>query len=335
MLNEDCRGLTLFSFLIKPVQRICKYPLLLKDLLNHTKEDHPDYDNLVQALPKINTVVEYVNERKRLAENLQKIMDVQNQIESTEELNLVEPTRRFVREGTLKVIENGRTRERNTYVFNDLVVLTKGKKNLMGNKDLKDHFKAQFRLNDIQIVDVADTDERKNACEVRPKNGSNKTFSFTFVFPTPNEKAEWVKEIKRLVREFQKKEAQARKEALEKGEPVPAIYATEAELESAEEKKKGSFKIPKKGSQRSSLNLKTPPKNIPYQKPDPPGAQRGITGRPAVNPPPSKTSSSPLFKKLLSRDSLTSGNGKTSSSKDLSKKLAKTIQKSQSSSGSS
>ena len=30
MLNPECRGLTLFSFLIKPIQRICKYPLLLR-----------------------------------------------------------------------------------------------------------------------------------------------------------------------------------------------------------------------------------------------------------------------------------------------------------------
>ena len=84
MLEEECRGLTLFSFLIKPIQRICKYPLLLRDLLKHTDNSHQDYNNLVQALQKIEEVVAYVNDRKRLAENLQKILDVQNQIESNE-----------------------------------------------------------------------------------------------------------------------------------------------------------------------------------------------------------------------------------------------------------
>ena len=107
MEQEHCRGLTLFSFLIKPIQRICKYPLLLRvsscvihdfppikihtyyyyflqDLIKDTPEDHPDYQTLQSAFSQIEEVVEYVNERKRLAENLQKILAIQELIEGGE-----------------------------------------------------------------------------------------------------------------------------------------------------------------------------------------------------------------------------------------------------------
>ena len=60
----------------------------------------------------------------------------------------------------------------------------------------------------------------QNACEVLPKDPMQK-YSFVFVFPSAQEKRDWVKEIKLLVREFQKKEAQARREALaRKGMPA-------------------------------------------------------------------------------------------------------------------
>lgn len=52
--------------------------------MRNTPEDHPDHENLETALSKIEEVVTYVNERKRLAENLQKILDIGKQIESNE-----------------------------------------------------------------------------------------------------------------------------------------------------------------------------------------------------------------------------------------------------------
>jgi len=202
MQNPECRGLTLFSFLIKPIQRICKYPLLLKDLLRNTPEDHPDHENLVNALSKIEEVVVYVNERKRLAENLQKILDVSQQIESKESLNLVSPSRRFVREGTFHVMEKGKPRERTVYLFNDLLVITKPAKHTSG----KDHFKYQLSLNDAKIIDVADTDGIQNACEIRPKECEDNKQANVIVFGTPDEKKLWVREIKALVKEFQRKQ---------------------------------------------------------------------------------------------------------------------------------
>jgi hypothetical protein len=41
------KGLSLGDFIIKPVQRLCKYPLLLRELINCTDPHSPDHRNLV------------------------------------------------------------------------------------------------------------------------------------------------------------------------------------------------------------------------------------------------------------------------------------------------
>lgn len=207
---EACRGLSLLSFLIKPVQRICKYPLLLRDLIKNTRKSNPDYQSLSSAFSKIEQVVDYVNEKKRHNENLQKCFLVQEHIEGGEKLNLVEPSRFFIKEGMYHVTTKGRARERRAYFFNDMMVITKPRKSLMG-QDAKDHFKGQFLFNAIRIIDHGDTQELKNACEISNKSGSAQAFSFIFVFPTAELKRDWVKDLKQTVKKYQEKEALEKK----------------------------------------------------------------------------------------------------------------------------
>jgi hypothetical protein len=56
MQHPKMRGLKLFAFLIKPCQRLLKYPLLLRELVKCTSEDHPDRERLVLALKKFEEV---------------------------------------------------------------------------------------------------------------------------------------------------------------------------------------------------------------------------------------------------------------------------------------
>lgn len=61
--EEDVfRGLNIEAFLIKPVQRLPKYVLLLKDLIKHTWADHPDYDNLKSSLKKFSVVNKQIDQ---------------------------------------------------------------------------------------------------------------------------------------------------------------------------------------------------------------------------------------------------------------------------------
>ncbi|THC94892.1 hypothetical protein EYZ11_005614 [Aspergillus tanneri] len=56
------------SLLVKPVQRILKYPLLLTELLDSTPSDHPDRASLVSALEEVTNISIRINEMKKRAD---------------------------------------------------------------------------------------------------------------------------------------------------------------------------------------------------------------------------------------------------------------------------
>ncbi|CAG8803763.1 12034_t:CDS:2, partial [Racocetra fulgida] len=77
-LQSQCDGRTtcwdITSLLIKPVQRVLKYPLLLQQILSLTKPSHPDYEQLKYSLSEITKVAERINEIKRRKDIVEKIV---------------------------------------------------------------------------------------------------------------------------------------------------------------------------------------------------------------------------------------------------------------------
>ena len=70
------------SYLIRPVQRICKYPLLLERLYKQDKKDgHPYAEELLEGLEAIKRVVERTNETKRKDENIKKVNELKLSVE--------------------------------------------------------------------------------------------------------------------------------------------------------------------------------------------------------------------------------------------------------------
>ncbi len=70
---RDIEGkLSLDDLLIKPVQRIPRYALFIKDLLKHTSASHPDHSPLLQALGELTTLAERVNESQRESHRLER-----------------------------------------------------------------------------------------------------------------------------------------------------------------------------------------------------------------------------------------------------------------------
>lgn len=91
---------TVGSMLIKPVQRLCKYPLLFRELCKEVPESHPARPELVQAAAAVQDVAKQVNERVREAERRADMMAL---AEAVREPELVTPSRALVHEAEVSV----------------------------------------------------------------------------------------------------------------------------------------------------------------------------------------------------------------------------------------
>uniref|UniRef100_A0A673HY07 T-lymphoma invasion and metastasis-inducing protein 2-like n=1 Tax=Sinocyclocheilus rhinocerous TaxID=307959 RepID=A0A673HY07_9TELE len=66
---------TLESYLIKPVQRVLKYPLLLRELVSLTDTDSEEHYHLTEALKEMAKVASHINEMQKLYEDYGAVFD--------------------------------------------------------------------------------------------------------------------------------------------------------------------------------------------------------------------------------------------------------------------
>jgi hypothetical protein len=83
MKDPAAKHLDLAGFLIKPTQRITKYPLLVRDILKYTELDHPDYSKLQQADARLRGVLDEVNEKTKIQESVDLFSSVQSRLRWT------------------------------------------------------------------------------------------------------------------------------------------------------------------------------------------------------------------------------------------------------------
>jgi len=126
--NSECRGLSLESFLIKPVQRICKYPLMIRELLKYTSKDAKDYPVLENSLTVIENVIAYVNEGTKALEEKERLTALQSRIECETydiKLKLSLADKHMIKEGNIQRLINNKPKDRHIFLFNDLILICK------------------------------------------------------------------------------------------------------------------------------------------------------------------------------------------------------------------
>ncbi|KAI1890349.1 hypothetical protein AGOR_G00152820 [Albula goreensis] len=115
------RKLDLWNFLDIPRSRLVKYPLLLREILKHTPNDHPDRQNLDEATDMIQGIVAEINvqtgesECRYYKERLLYLEESQRDL-------LIDSSRVLTCHGELK---NNRGAKLHVFLFQDVLVITR------------------------------------------------------------------------------------------------------------------------------------------------------------------------------------------------------------------
>ncbi|GLD69662.1 intersectin-1 [Lates japonicus] len=129
-MDPRCKGMPLSSFLLKPMQRVTRYPLIIKNTLENTPESHPDHSHLKAALEKAEELCSQVNEGVREKENSDRLEWIQAHVQCeglSEQLvfnsvtNCLGP-RKFLHSG--KLFKAKSSKELYGFLFNDFLLLT-------------------------------------------------------------------------------------------------------------------------------------------------------------------------------------------------------------------
>uniref|UniRef100_A0A8C4GYM6 Intersectin-1 n=1 Tax=Dicentrarchus labrax TaxID=13489 RepID=A0A8C4GYM6_DICLA len=129
-MDPRCKGMPLSSFLLKPMQRVTRYPLIIKNIIENTPESHPDHSHLKAALEKAEELCSQVNEGVREKENSDRLEWIQAHVQCeglSEQLvfnsvtNCLGP-RKFLHSG--KLFKAKSSKELYGFLFNDFLLLT-------------------------------------------------------------------------------------------------------------------------------------------------------------------------------------------------------------------
>uniref|UniRef100_A0A8C5B6Z8 Phosphatidylinositol-3,4,5-trisphosphate dependent Rac exchange factor 2 n=1 Tax=Gadus morhua TaxID=8049 RepID=A0A8C5B6Z8_GADMO len=195
------------GYLVAPIQRICKYPLLLRELLKRTPKKHNDHGLVLEALQVMKAVCSNINEAKRQMEKLEVLEEWQSHIEGWEGSNITDTCTEMLMHGVLLKISAGNIQERNFFLFDKLLVYCKKKNRYLFTHSLKaatecPRFLFRGRINtevmEVENVDDGTADYHSSGNIVNSGwkiHNTAKNKWFVCMAKTPEEKQEWLEAI--------------------------------------------------------------------------------------------------------------------------------------------
>uniref|UniRef100_A0A9J8ALZ1 Pleckstrin homology domain-containing family G member 3-like n=1 Tax=Cyprinus carpio carpio TaxID=630221 RepID=A0A9J8ALZ1_CYPCA len=180
------RSLPLGSYLLKPVQRILKYHLLLQEIAKHFDPEEDGYDVVIEAIDSMTGVAWYINDMKRKHEHAVRLQEIQSLLINWNGPDLT-TYGELVLEGTFHV--HRAKNERTLFLFDKMLLITRKRGELYV-------YKTHISCSTLMLIESAKDSLRFSVTHYKqPKQ------PHTVQARTVEEKKLWAHHIKRLILE--------------------------------------------------------------------------------------------------------------------------------------
>nr|XP_035152849.2 pleckstrin homology domain-containing family G member 1 isoform X1 [Callithrix jacchus] len=180
-------SLPLGSYLLKPVQRILKYHLLLHEIENHLDKDTEGYDVVLDAIDTMQRVAWHINDMKRKHEHAVRLQEIQSLLTNWKGPDLTSYGE-LVLEGTFRL--QRAKNERTLFLFDKLLLITK-------KRDDTFTYKAHILCGNLMLVEVIP----KEPLSFSVFHYKNPKLQHTVQAKSQPDKRLWVLHLKRLILE--------------------------------------------------------------------------------------------------------------------------------------
>ncbi|KFU85476.1 FYVE, RhoGEF and PH domain-containing protein 6, partial [Chaetura pelagica] len=190
-MSPRCANLALKHYLLKPVQRIPQYRLLLTDYLKNLLEESADYRDTQDALAVVIEVANHANDIMKQGDNFQKLMQIQYSLNGHHEI--VQPGRVFLKEGTLMKLSRKVMQPRMFFLFNDALLYTTPVQSGM------------YKLNNMLSLAGMKVKKPTQEAYQNELNIESVERSFILSASSATERDEWLEAISKSIEEYTKK----------------------------------------------------------------------------------------------------------------------------------
>ncbi|KAM4633678.1 pleckstrin homology domain-containing family G member 1 isoform 2-T2 [Polymixia lowei] len=180
-------SLPLGSYLLKPVQRILKYHLLLHEIANHMEKDTETYEIVQEAIDTMQRVAWHINDMKRKHEHSVRLQEIQSLLTNWKGPDLI-GYGELVLEGTFRL--QRAKNERTLFLFDKLLLVTKKREETYT-------YKAHILCCNLMLVEVIP----KEPLSFSVFHYKNPKLQHTVQAKSQQDKRMWILHLKRLILE--------------------------------------------------------------------------------------------------------------------------------------